>query len=137
MSRSLKKGDSTAEISRPSTSTSVSRPSSTQTHEVTSGRVDAPVGKGQWITDGAQDIKITDKGTCGIAYTLVVKDCGPRVSEVKKLLGVAARSNVKIPYRLSGDERYKANLMELATKLLQAGADIDFTKDIIISFPLI
>ena len=119
MSRSKKKGTGSSEVTRPTASTSVSRsPSSTQAHEVTSGRVDAPVGKwqyitnsepeheitdhridapaGKWqyITDSASEIEITDKGTCGISYTLVVKDLGRKSADVKKLLGVSARSNV-------------------------------------------
>ena len=185
MSRSLKKGDTIVEINRPGNSSSVSRQGSTPVREVTSGRVDAPVGKaqymtnstpdhevtdhrvdapvgkgqyitnstpdhevtdhrvdapvgkGQYITDSSSEIVITDKGTSDVAYTLVVKNAGPRLSEVKKLLGVSVRSNLKIPYRISGSDAYKASLFELAKKLMIAGADIDFTKDIIISFPLI
>ena len=193
MSRSLKKGaDNSETVSRPTTSNTVNRPSASNTvnrpgsttqhevtsgrvdapvgkgqwitnsepeHEVTSGRVDAPVGKGQWITNSEPEheitsgrvdapvgkgqyitdssIEITDKGTSDVAYTLVVKNAGPRKSEVKKLLGVSARSNLKIPYRISGSDSDKESLFERAKKLIVAGADIDFTKDIIISFPLI
>ena len=161
MSRSLKKGDTLVELNRPGNSSSVSRQDSTPAREVTSGRVDAPVGKGQYITnstpdhevtdhradapvgkgqyitDSSNEIVITDKGTSDVAYTLVVKNAGPRSSQVKKLLGVSARSNLKIPYRISGSDAYKASLFELAKQLMIAGADIDFTKDIIISFPLI
>ena len=185
MSRSLKKGASDAKVNRSGNGSSVSRQDSTPAREVTSGRVDAPVGKGQYITnstpdheitdhrvdapvgkgqyitnstpdheitdhrvdapvgkgqditDSSNEIVITDKGTSDVAYTLVVKNMGPRSSEVKKLLGVSVRSNVKIPYRISGNESYKESLFELAKQLIIAGADIDFTKDIIISFPLV
>ena len=170
MSRSIKKSTADSGFTRPSTSNSASRsssnskntrPSATTTHEVSDHRIDAPVGKAQYITDSeperevsdhridaptgkwqyitdsTPEVEVKDKGTSAVTYTLVVKKWGRDPVNAKAVMNVLPTPPKKLPYRLNVIEAQKAFVFELAKKLLQAGAEIDVTKDILISFPLI
>ena len=106
-------------------------------HEVSDHRIDAPTGKWQYITDSTPEVEVKDKGTSAVTYTLVVKKWGRDPVAAKAVMNVLPTPPKKLPYRLNVIEAQKAFVFELAKKLLQAGAEIDCTKDILISFPLI
>jgi len=144
MSRAIKKtsGNTT---SREVTSGRVDAPvgkgqyitNSTPDHEVTSSRVDAPIGKGQYITDST-DLQISDRGTCTVRYLLSMDGYGGALkSRINELLGANPRANLKIPYQISYTESQRELGFNLAKKLLLAGADVSMKKEITVSYPIV
>ena len=144
-------------VSRPTSSDTVTRPTTSNTtssgrvdapvgkgqyitdsgSEQTSGRVDAPAGKWQYITDSSNDLVITDNSQYEVLYVLTVEAYGGNKSRVNTLLGAKSRSNLQLPFQICYTEQQKVIGFDLAKQLLLAGAQISLDKEIKITIPLV
>jgi len=105
--------------------------------EKTTGRVDAPVGKWQYITDGSEEAVLEDKSTCQILYVLSMLAYGSNKSLANRLIGVNVRSNLQLPFQICYYEHQQNQAFDLAKKLLAVGAKIELKKEITINIPLL
>ena len=143
MSRSIKKLEKSSSTSKTVTTGRVDAPvgkgqyMTDSGHEVTSGRVDAPVGKGQYMTDSSNAPIISDKGHQEVLYVLTMEDYGPDKARVNTLLGAKSGSNLQLPFQICYTGQQKALAFDLAEKLLLAGAQISLDKEIKVTFPLL
>ena len=124
-------------VSRPTASNTVTRPSSSTNSRPTTGsagrrpentgRVDAPIGKGQYIN------RVEDTTEMTIRYYIKVLETGPYPAQVADLvLGTDWREKGSTPpsegYSLSVLENGKDNLLTMASKAITLGAKVDVGK---------
>ena len=135
-------------VTRPTTNT-VTRPttSNTSSEESTrgrrggtrvrntegSGRVDAPIGKGQYVN------AVEDTTTLEVLYGVDVKEPGRYPEQVAELvLGPAWRKMVSETYggiNIAYPEQYKSDTLEMASKVIALGAKARVTKSVKLDFP--
>ena len=123
-------------VTRPSTGSSGRRPSpSSPGREVATGRVDAPIGKGQYIN------RVEDTTEVTIRCYIEVLDAGPYPAQVADLvLGTDWREKESTPptkgYGLSTLEKHKDDILTMAAKVIALGAKVDVGKYVQVDSPL-
>ena len=122
-------------VTRPSSSGRPVRPSTSGRGTSDTGRVDAPVGKGQYIN------AVKDTTTMEVRYSIDVKDPGRFPEQVAELVvGPGWRqvvSNVQTDINISSPEANKDSILERASKAIALGAKVQVYKyiKIVSSFP--
>lgn len=121
-------------VTRPSSSGTVTRPSTSSGRGTTaSGRVDAPIGKGQYINT------VEDTTSVETRYSIVVKDPGSYPEQVAEVVvGAGWRqvvSDLQTDISISNPEQQKDKTLADAAKVITLGAKIDVSKVLIVEFP--
>ena len=132
-------------VNRPTASNTVTRPSSSTVTRPTTGsagrrpeytgRVDVPIGKGQYIN------RVEDTTETTIRYYVKVLETGPSPAQVADLvLGTDWRERDSTPpsagYGISGLENSKDDLLTMASKVIALGAKVDVGKYVRIDNPI-
>lgn len=122
-------------VTRPSSSGRPDRPSSSGRGTLETGRVDAPVGKGQYIN------AVKDTTTVETRFSIVVTDPGPFPEQVAEIVvGAGWRqvvTNFQTDINISSPEANKDSILERASKVIALGAKAQVYKYVKIanSFP--
>ena len=111
-----------------------------QEQERPTGRVDHPTGKYQYIDqDEPQTVNTIDKSTMVVDYTVTVTAFGRDKKKVLDLtMGKRRRSNDSaygVPIKVCSS--VQKDMLELADKLILAGATVEVKKTITIEIPII
>lgn len=120
-------------VTRPSSSGRPVRPSTSGRGTSDTGRVDAPVGKGQYIN------AVKDTTTMEVRYSIDVKDPGRFPEQVAELVvGPGWRQVVSETFEdinISSPEQYKDETLANASQVIALGAKAEVEKTVSLEFP--